>query len=224
MSDMVDTIRAIVRDELRRVQFPDLGVVSAVFPRSGESDKNNHQVNLKLRGTALELQKVPVAVGRLGLSALPNVGDLMVVAFIGGDLNAPVALAAVYDHQRHPPVAEPHELVYQPPDDAESNVRRVHIELQDGSSVSLDDDKLSVSMGGTSLVIEKDGDVSIEAKGDIQLKSDGKIALQAGGDISLEASGNLTLKGTSTSVEGQSNAKLKAPQISVGGNVAFSPS
>src|SRR5260370_29587988 len=90
MSDIVATLGAIVRDELSRRRALELGTVTQLKPKTGDDDDGNHQVNIQLR-SGVELQRVPVAVGRLGLSALPNVGDLIIVDFIGGDLNAPVA-------------------------------------------------------------------------------------------------------------------------------------
>lgn len=223
MSSLIGTLRAIVRDELARLRQTELGVVTQVHAKDSDDSKNNHQVNLKLRSSGLELERVPVAVGRLGLSALPNEGDLMVVAFVNGDLNAPVALGCLYDHEHHPPQAALHEVVYQPPDDAESGVRRLHVELQSGSSVTLDDDKLEIAMGETTVVIAQDGDVTIQVKGNVQVKTDGNMEFEAGGDIKLTASGNLLLKGASAALEGQSETKVKGPQLTIAGNTNFSP-
>ena len=89
MRDIVSIIRAIVREELSGHRAPDLGVVTQVFPGPGE---NNHEVNVRLRDTGLEIERAPVAVARPGLSILPRVGDLVMVAFAGGDLNAPVVI------------------------------------------------------------------------------------------------------------------------------------
>src|SRR5262249_24091629 len=140
MSDLIGTLRAIVRDELARVRSVEIGTVTSVYPRDSDGSKNNHQVNLRLLQSGVELQRVPVATSRIGLSALPNEGDLIVVAFANGDQNAAVALGCLYDEQSHPPVAQLHEVVYQPPDQQDSGVRRVHIELQGGSTLTLGDD------------------------------------------------------------------------------------
>ena len=71
MSDMVDIIRAIVRDEMARRRSPELGLVTAVQSRDSDGSDNNHQVNVRLRASGVELQRVPVAAARLGLSLLP---------------------------------------------------------------------------------------------------------------------------------------------------------
>jgi uncharacterized protein involved in type VI secretion and phage assembly len=224
MSDLIGTLRAIVRDELARMRAPELAVVTQAFPRDAEGSKSNHQVNLRLRESGVELQRVPVAVSRLGLSALPNEGDLVLVSFVGGDLNAPVAVGCLYDDQAHPPVAQPHEVVYQPPDDEESGTRRFHLELRNGSTVTVDDESLKVTLGDTAIEVTRDGDVLIRAKGKIRLESQSDIELDAQGAIKLSATGELSAKGMSATVEGQSAAKVKGAQVSLAGMTSFSAS
>ena len=90
---LMATIRAIVRDEMNRLRPPELGVVTRVYGRSDDADASNHQVNVRLRCSEVELHRVPVLVGRPGWSALPNVDDLVLVNFVGGDLNAPFNLS-----------------------------------------------------------------------------------------------------------------------------------
>jgi uncharacterized protein involved in type VI secretion and phage assembly len=223
LSDLVGVIRAVVRDELARRRAPELGTVTVVNPKTSDSDDGNHQVNIKLR-SGLELQRVPVTVARLGLSALPNVGDLMIVDFVGGDLNAPVAVGCLYDEQAHPPQAAEHEVVYQPPDDEDSSVRRLHVELQNGNVITLDDDKLTITFGDTSVVVNKDGDVQIDAKGKVSLSAQSDIEINAQGDLKLSATGSVSVKGSSTTVEGQSDTTVKGPSLTLAGNTQFSPS
>jgi uncharacterized protein involved in type VI secretion and phage assembly len=221
MSELVATLRAIIRDELARFHFAELATVTQVHDRDGD-DKSNHQVTLRLRGSGTELQRVPVAVGRPGLSALPNEGDLMLVTFIGGRLNAPVAVGCVYDDQSHPPVAKPHELVYQPLDPGESGVRRIHLELTNGSTITVDDDALTITLGGTSFELKRDGDVTLKTQGSFTLDATGDVELSAQGSLKLTAQTDLTASGLSTTVEGQAQTKLKGAQVAVAGITQFS--
>jgi uncharacterized protein involved in type VI secretion and phage assembly len=223
VSDLVGVIRAVVRDELTRRRSPELGTVTVVSPKTSDDGDGNHQVNIKLR-SGLELERVPVAVARLGLSALPNVGDLMIVAFVGGDLNAPVAIGCLYDEQAHPPQAAEHEVVYQPPDPDDSSVRRLHVELQNGNAITLDDDKLTITFGDTSVVVNQDGDVAISAKGKVSLSSQSDIEIDARGDLKLSATGSVSIKGASTTLEGKSDTTVKGPSLTLAGNTQFSPS
>jgi uncharacterized protein involved in type VI secretion and phage assembly len=223
VSDLVATVRAIVRHELAAVRPPELGIVTAVFPHDAESSDGNHQVSVRLQASGLELQNAPVAVGRLGLSALPRVDDLVVVAFAAGDLNAPVVLGSLYDEQNHPPGAKATEVVYQPPDDEESGVRRLYVELPGGAKLTVDDETVWVEAGDTQVKIAKDGDVTVQAKGKIRLEAQGDLELEASGKLSLSAKGDVKIEGASVTVEGKSAAKLKGAQVSLAGNTQFSP-
>ena len=224
MSTLIPTLRAIIREELTRYRMPELAVVSGVFAKEDDSGDGNHQVNVTLRGSGLELQRVSVAVARAGWSVLPREGDVVVVAFLDGDLNSPVVLGAVYDNTLRPPKAAPLDVVYQPPDDEDASVRRLHLELPGGCSVTYGDDKLSVVSGGTEVIVEKDGDVSVKSAGNVKIESEGDISLEAGGNVNVKAQQNVSLKGLAATLEGQSSTTVKGPSISVAGLTSFNPS
>jgi phage baseplate assembly protein gpV len=222
-TNLLGTLRAIVRDELSRMRPPELAQVTQLYPSSSD-DTANHQIDVKLRRSGVELKRVPMSVSRLGLSILPQVDDLVVVAFLGGDLNAPVVLGCLYDDQAHPPKADEHEVVYTPPDPGDSGVRRLYVELSSGAKLTLDDDTVKVELGDTSLIVNRDGDVSLKSKGKIELSAQGDITLDAQGDIKLSAQGDLKLTGMSATLEGQSSTTVKGPSIAVNGMTQFSPS
>ena len=224
MTTVIPTLRAIIREELTRYRMPELGVVSSVFAKEDDSGDGNHQVNVTLRGSGLELQRVSVAVGRAGWSALPRTGDLVVVAFLDGDLNSAVVLGTIYDNTLRPPKAAPLDVVYQPPDDEDSSVRRLHLEMPGGCTITYGDDKLSVTSGGTEVVVEKDGDVSIKSAGNVKIESQGDISLEAGGKLTMKAQQDASLAGMSTTVEGQGSATVKGPTVALNGMTSFSPS
>jgi phage baseplate assembly protein gpV len=222
---MMTTLRAIVREEMSRVRPPALGVVTKIYSREDDSNDGNHQVNVSLCGSAVELQRVPLAVSRAGWSALPNVGDLLIVNFVGGDLNAPVAVGALYSDQSHPPVAKEHEIVYLAPDADDSSLRRMHFELANGNTFTIKDETLEIVMGGTTVTLNKDGDVEIKSAGKVSFTSDGDFSIKASGSVSIEAQTDLSLKGTSSAtLEGTGSAKVKGAQVSLAGITQFSPS
>ena len=72
-----------------------------------------------------------------------------------------------------------------------------------------------VSRSGNELQIN--GDITIKAAGKVAISADGDIALQASGNLELTAQQNVTMKGLAVTVEGQSQAKLKAAAISIAG-------
>ncbi len=222
MSELMQTLKRLVRSELARYRVPELGIVTEVFSRDGESSDNNHQVGVRLRASGVELPRVPVAVSRLGLSSLPAVGALVVVVFIGGDLNAPVVMGAVYDDQSQPPVAEPEQVVYQPQDTG-GGERRLHVELPSGAILTAEDDAVFVEAGGTQLRIDRDGDVSIQAAGSMTVEAQGDVEISAAGSLKLEGQAGVEVSGATFLAEAQGEAKLKAPALSLAGTTQFNP-
>jgi len=224
MSDMVDIIRAIVRDEMARRRSPEHGLVTAVQSRDSDGSDNNHQVNVRLRASGVELQRVPVAAARLGLSLLPKVDDMVLVVFVNDDINAPVVVGSVYDENVQPPTAKPEEAVYMPTDPDDSSIRRLHVELANGCALTLQDDHLTVKMGSTELTLNQDGDVQIKSAGKIEIKGDADISIEASGNLELKAQGSVKVSaGASLELEGSAAGKLKAPAITLAGNTQFSP-
>jgi phage baseplate assembly protein gpV len=207
---VIDLIQSIVRDELRRLHIGDLGVVTSVFPHSADDDRDNYECNVLLKNSGLELRKVPVATSTIGSAAIPSVEDLVLVTFVGGDVNQPVVIGRLYNGEQRPPLNRPDEMVCHLPlgadDDAALKIAlrsggdhdpKRQVELQMGSKMSmrltdgdplvlLETEKLTlqVSAGGD-LKIESQGKLEIVAPGGLDLKSDGSINIEAGGAMKL---------------------------------------
>jgi phage baseplate assembly protein gpV len=163
---MTDSIVAIMKkvaeNEARRLSTLELGVVTSVFPHASDSDKDNYQCSVRLKhrkqpdGSDFELRKVPVATSHIGLANIPNVGDLVVLGFLNGDINAPIILGRLYNDEDVPPKNDVGQMV-----------------LEGVETVTLTTKK------GTKIEIDKDGNVMIEAKGDITLKG-GEVKINDG--------------------------------------------
>ena len=224
MSDLIHIVRAIIREELTRYRLPELGIVTEVFPHDSASSPSNHQVNVRLRSTGVELQHAAVAVSRPGLSLLPRVDDLVVVVFLNGDLNTPVVLGAVYSDTVQPPEGQALETVYVPGDESDSAVRRFYVELPSGTKLTLSDDTILLESGGTKVELQRDGDISVECSGKITLKAGGDLAIEAGGNIDIKATANATVTGVAVTAEGSGEAKLKGAAVTLAGMTSFSAS
>jgi uncharacterized protein involved in type VI secretion and phage assembly len=222
VSTLIDVLRAVIRDEIAARRPPELGIVTQVHP--GDGDGGNHQADLRLRASGLELARVPVAVPRLGFSLLPRPGDLVVVLFIDGDVSAPVVVGSLYDAERHPPEAAALDASFVPPDEADSAVKRFHIATPGGGVLTIDDDGLRFEAGDTSLAIAQDGDVTITAAKNVSLEAQSGLTFKAGTDVTIEASAKLTLKGAQVAIEGQGEAKLKGAAVTIAGLTSFSAS
>jgi hypothetical protein len=222
MSGLIDMVRAIVRDELGRQRPPVLAWVTAVHP--GDGGDGNHQLDVKLRGSGAELSQVPVTVPRLGFSILPREQDLVLVVFVDGDLNAPVVVGSLYDADHQPPQAGPLDAVYEPDDPRDSEVKRLHITTPGGGLLTIDDDGLHLTLGGTELDIVQDGDVTVRSVGTVSIEADAGMTLSSSGNLSLESTASVTIKGVSVTVEGQGAVNVKGAAIGLAGTTSFSPS
>lgn len=238
-ADIIELLRAIVRSELAAVRVAEIGVVTRTHPHAGESDKKNYACDVKLRDSGLELKAIPVATQRIGHAAIPNVDDLVLVAFVGGDIHGAVIVGRLYNDVDRPPVAADQEWVYVSPDAKKSGVRRAHFEFPNGNKATLDDDKLVIEMGSTRLSIKNGGDVELQSTAKVMIQSDGDMELTAGGNLAIETGGSLEVKAgtdvkveglsiaikaqTSAEVQGSAAASLKGPLVTIGGNVSFSP-
>lgn len=220
MSELINTLRAIVRDEIARNRGAELGIVVQVY--ANEGDGNNHQVDVRLRNSGVELKRAPVTVQRYGISALPRVDDLVVVVFLGGQLNAPMVMGCVYDENVQPPEAAPGELVYAVPDEA--GEKHFHMELPSGTAITFDDEIVTLVTGGTELEIEKDGSVKITAAKNIELSAGGDISLDAGGKLNLKAGMDTEIEGLSVKVKANIEAEVKATLLKFAGIAQFSSS
>jgi uncharacterized protein involved in type VI secretion and phage assembly len=220
VSSLLDSLRAIIRDEIAAHRPPELGIVTQVYP--GDGAAGNHQADLRLRGSGLELARVPVAVPRLGFSLLPRPDDVVVVLFIDGDVHAPVVVGSLYDADRHPPQAGALDAMFVSPDDQDSGVKRLHIATPGGGKLTIDDGGLLFEAGGTKLQIAQDGDVTVNAAKAISLEAQAGVSLKAGSDMTIEAVTTLTLKGAQVAIEGQAEAKLKGAAVTIAGLTSFS--
>lgn len=179
MTDVIDVLRAIVRDELRMLKIADVGVVTGVFPHA-EGDTHNHECNVRLREGELELRKVPIATPHIGMVSAPRVGDLVMLSYVGGDINRPIVTGRLYSNEANPPAHGKEELVLQVPFEGETSLK-----FDEQQSVI-------VTTGKNVVTIFKDGNVEVSAEGDLVLTVKGNVDLRCT-DCTIDASGEINL-------------------------------
>ena len=214
MTGLIPLMTEVARRELAAHRGVALGVVDAARTNDGGSGEHHLECDVRLHGSGLVLQDVPVAVARVGLSAVPRHGDLVVLGFVDGDVNGAVVLGTLHAAGTPPPDATPEEVVYEVPDSG--GTRRLELRLPNGSTLTVTDDSLEIAMGSTKVTVETDGGVTLDAAGDVSIK--------ANGSLTLEASSSATLKGSSVTVEGSSSATLKGGTTTIAGTTSFSAS
>lgn len=200
---LFDTIRRIVQEEVNRVRTAELAVVQEQHPHSDDSDKDNYACTVALRDSGIVLKHVPVATQRIGTASIPAVGELVLVQFIGGDINAPVITGRLYNDEDRPPVNNDNQAIMHLPlgagdSDAvhaelhSGDSRQLILKLGDGLELNLKDDdpvvEIKVDGGKGSVAIARDGAITIESQADINMKG--------GGSINIEASGEMNIKGS----------------------------
>jgi uncharacterized protein involved in type VI secretion and phage assembly len=199
---IVETMRGIAKKELNKLHLPVLGVVTSIFPHAGASDKDNYECNVRLKNTDVELRKVPIATQCTGLVSIPKVGDLVLLAFVNGDINAPVVIGRLYNDEDRPPLNQAEEVIYIPPYAQNPKVRRIYLEFPGGMTFRITDNELDINAGKTKVVIQRDGDVIIESKANINVNADG--------DTSLKSKGNLTISASSIKMESDNDLNIKS--------------
>lgn len=159
MTSIVTVMQKVAAREARKIYTNELGVVTSVFPHKSDSDKENYQCSVRLKnkkqadGSDFELRQVPVATAHIGLANIPNVGDLVVVGFVGGDINAPLILGRLYNDEDLPPKNDVGQLILE-------NLESLKVTMKSGAVVEID----------------ADGNVSIEAGGDVVINGGSKGA------------------------------------------------
>jgi len=237
MTNLLEAIQGIAEHKLNQMLTCDVGQVTSVFPHVDEGDFDNYECNVSIAGLDGELRRVPVATPHIGTASIPNVGDLVLVTFVRGDVHQPVIVGRLYNDEDRPPANKPDEIIQRLPLHAEDTeaikielrkqdgdpAREVLIELADTIQVRIVDTEITAQAGETKLTLSQpgssDGVITVEAgsstltinqDGDVLVESAGAMDLKASGDLSLTAS-NITLKSDmATQIEAGTEANVKA--------------
>ena len=158
----------------------------------------------------------PFAGDGYGLYCMPQVDDVVIVAFENGDLNWPVVVGSVWDVSNRPPVDLP----------LDAKNKRV-LKTPNGHEVVLDDLELEISVthiAGHKLTMKADS-VSIELAqglGSLTLSLPGKVELKGAVQADLNAKkttvkGEVTLdlSGASASLQADATCQVKGGLVTI---------
>ncbi|HWQ15634.1 MAG TPA: phage baseplate assembly protein V [Roseiflexaceae bacterium] len=235
---LLTTIQEIIRDELRGVRIAEQGVVEATFPHADGGDRDNYTCDVRLKGSDLLLRKVPVATGHIGTAAIPNVGDLVLLAFDKGDINQPIVIGRLYTDTERPPVNRNDEIIFRLPlQEAETETikaavraiqgREILIELPSKITVQIVDDQVKVVAGQNELVMDQastaGGTTTVQAgRTRVTINQDGDLSIEAAGNISLKtATGDVRIEGKSIALKSTMDTTVDAGmQANVKGGIS----
>jgi len=229
---VVGVMRRVAEHEARRMLTTELGVVTAVFPHADEGDTDNYQCSVQLRhkvlpdGQKLELRQVPIATPYVGLACIPNVGDLVLVQFVGGDVNQPIVTARLYNDADRPPANLKDEflVMHKPTEGGSIRIDKDGKILVTSKStenvLTVDDEAISFKNEKFSLVIDFKGEnITLTSDKDLSLlASKGKVLIDAkeleiksGSTIKIGApSGKLSIEAQEAEVKASTTAKVEA--------------
>jgi hypothetical protein len=217
-----------------------IGVVTRAYPHKEKGDTGHYQCDVRLVDSEQFLASVPVASQRVGMVCTPQEKDLVLVAFVGGDLYTPVILGTLYSNKTDPPPYQEGEIVYVCPPAQKSQppsreLKRFHVELPGGMKLTVreedihyeykvgNDDRYTFDLKKeeglklvvnktTSLAISKDGDITIAATDTkISIKKNGEIAIDAKQKVGVTTTANVELTSTA------GDLKLSATNITLEG-------
>ncbi len=230
MTSIVGTIQAIVRQELRGIRLSELGVVEAVHPHAAGDDNDNYGCDVRLKNSGLLLKRVPIATGHIGTAAIPNRGDLVLLAFDQGDVNGAIVVARLYTGADRPPLNDSDEVIFRlplaQPDDqtikgairnhaSQSPPREIVFELPPKITVRMTDGTVRATAGKTEMKLDQPdgggGTVTVTAGSTtITMNQDGDVAVEAAGALALKANGALTLEGASVKISARTQVEVAA--------------
>jgi hypothetical protein len=97
---------------------------------------------------------------------------------VNGNINSPIVVGRLYTDEDRPPINEGEEIIYVPPYSENADLRRLHMELPSGLTVSVTDDLVDVKAGGTRLKMNRDGSVSLHSSGDMKISAAGDLEIE----------------------------------------------
>lgn len=161
----------------------------------------------------------------------PNVGDLVVLGYLGGDPHRPMVLGGWWNNRVPPPytiqngkvqtfsIKTPSgtELLF----DDEPKKQRVTLTLPSGTKLVIDDEKQSVALqdeaGNNALQMNlKGGEVVLKAKTKLTLSAgDTAIVLEAAGNLKQTAKNQVTIQGATIEEKGSAKVAIQGAATEV---------
>lgn len=203
---------------------PTHGLQSAVVEALEGDPQGEERIRVKLMGsdtTAIWARvAIPYAGDGRGLVFLPEVGDEVIVGFMGGNPSEAVVLGSLHGSAAPPPCEKSDDndiktIVTREGVRIEFDDKKKHIviETPGGNSITVSDDEKSVlvkDQNGNKVTLSSDGivldsakDVAVKAKGDVNiegtnvnLKANAQLAAKGSASAEISSSGNTVVKGS----------------------------
>ncbi len=220
MIDLISVIKQVVQAELAGHPTAEFGIVDTVhYPDAAGT--TNYACDVRLRGHEAVLENLPLATSYAGHVIPPIVGDMVMLAYLGGDPDHAVITSVFHSDAVAPPeVAEGQAVTLIPHDGADGDrvdtrvtagsngAREWLLELPEGPRIAVTDTAVTAEIGDFQMVLDSDGGtatltsggatVTLDDQGNATVETDGDLNLSAGGNLAMSASGNVTLEASGT--------------------------
>lgn len=217
-SRLYEAVARIARHEVEARTYVSLGLVTTVH--TAAAGAGDYAADVQLRDLGLSLPKVPVATGALGFAATLAVGDLVLVTFVEGDVNAPVILGRLYNADLSAPQIEEGQVALQLPPGGSSpapidllldqNTPEVKFKVGSNTEITITDSLVTITAGDASVTLDAEG--SAETRIEV---GQAKLTIAAGGDITVETTGNLSMKATQIELKADATLTLSAAKVDI---------
>jgi phage baseplate assembly protein gpV len=192
----VAAIKKIAEEEVKKQRTMDLAAVSSVYPHASQGDNDNYECDVQLKNGGSELRKVPIVTPHIGLTHVPNIGDLVLVGYIGGSVNMPVVLGSLYNGDQRPPANDAGEIIYESPDSQKPGMRRIFLKFPSGIELTIDDDQVKVDTGSATLQMDTKGAASLSNSAGF------KLEVNNSGNVKISSPGTVDIEGTVVNIKG----------------------
>lgn len=212
------------------------GLALAVVTNINDEQKLNRVKCLPIENEQLEetdwcYVMAPLGGKECGQFFFPNVNDLVVLAYLGGDPHRPLVLGAIWNTVVKPPYTIQDGKVYnfsiKTPGGSEllfydePKKQKVTLTLPSGTTLTIDDENQAVALrdkgGENTLNMDlKGGNVSLKAKTKLELSAGSTtVTLEAAGSLAAKASKEITMETATLTENGSAKVSVQGAQVEV---------
>lgn len=212
------------------------GLALAVVTNINDEQKLNRVKCLPIENENLEETDWCYVMAPLGGKAcgqffFPNVNDLVVLAYLGGDPHRPLVLGAIWNTEVKPPYTIQDGKVYnfsiKTPGGSEllfydePKKQKVTLTLPSGAVLSIDDGAQAVALqdkdGQNALTMDlKGGNIALKAKTKLELSAgQTTVTLESGGSLSVKSSKDIAIETATLTEKGSAQVSVQGAQVEV---------
>ena len=207
------------------MKHPDAAAVASysVIPAVvTQNDDDHHLGRVKVRFPWMDAEQEsdwihvasPSAGRQRGIFFVPEVDDLVLIAFAFGRLDRAYVIGSLWSTADKPPAEDRHRRTIR----SASGHAITLDDTPDAGSISIVDssgkNRIVLDAKTNTITLESDGELTIKAKGKLELSSDAEVSIR-GKEISIEATGEAALKGSAVAIDGPSGVNVNSGALEV---------